>query len=217
MIFFILKSLWVCQFLLIKLFPKVMGSCVNKPLPPRFVLRIPGITTYTEYLLFERGLRNPETIWAKYELSRTGQPGLDDANEFIHFLCTVYRNLPRVNIVNCVRFLKNVSNVIERADIRIKIALCIFRDPAAYMSTLDVYEMAISYIQQFNEHVVDFDNMEQKSGEFIHNVMKYLRTKGARPDVTFNAAFTRMMKERIDNPPPYTYSPNEHLPEYINF
>jgi hypothetical protein len=193
-----------------------MGSCISKP--PRFVLSIPGIlnSAYTAHLLEERGFRRPETLWAKYELSRTGLPGLDDDKDFISFVYSLNRILPLYIIVNCVRFLKDVSNVIERADIRLKIALCIFRDPAAYMSTLDVYEMAISYIQQFNEHViVDFDNMEQKSGEFIHNVMKYLRTKGARPDVTFNAAFTRMMKERTDKPPPYTYPPGYvHLPQY---
>jgi hypothetical protein len=184
---------------------------VNKqePQPLSYTLRIdhiPGITAGVAHYL-EEHINKPEVLWAKY-VSECAS----DIGKFAAIIRRSNPNLPMFHIMNCVRFLDEVSNIIECVDICLIIAQTILRDPY----TLNISEVTKNYLQKFtNYYINDIWDLQKSSIEFIQNVMKYLLTGGTCKFTSFDAAFTRMMKERTDKPPPYTYPPGYvHLPPY---
>jgi hypothetical protein len=166
-----------------------MGSCVSKP-EPHYVFRtsdIPGITLVMAHKLANLTYRLPEEVWAKFQLCNS---------EFIIFMRTLHPTYLMFHIMNCIQFLNEVSNIIECADIRLKIAQAIFKNPAMYDDFYTTFNETTAYLQQFSSVEVNATNISNISGDFIRNIMMYLHTKGARSDVTFNVAFVKMMKNR---------------------
>lgn len=192
-----------------------MGSCESKPEAPRsYTLRmdhIPGISPAVAYDLYGRCINAPEKLWAEYVLNCA-----NDIGKFAMLLRKERPSYPMFHILNCTQFLKEVSNIIERDDIRLCLAQNILRNSESYYNDRTTFESAEVFIRPYVKHKVDtISDMQTNSCEFIHNVMKYLRTGGTWQDSSFNAAFTRMMEERINRPPAYTYPPGYiHLPPY---